>query len=41
LLEEISNPVVGGAGPTYFPEVWDEWRGVVAVLQRMLDVVGA
>jgi len=24
-----------------FPEVWDEWRGVVGVLQRMLDVVGA
>lgn len=24
-----------------FPEVWDEWRGVIAVLQRMLDMVGA
>jgi hypothetical protein len=28
-------------GANVFPEVWDEWRGVVAVLQRMLDVVGA
>ncbi len=24
-----------------FPEVWEEWRGVVAVLQRMLEVVPA
>ena len=23
------------------PEVWDEWQGVIRVLQRMLDVVGA
>ena len=24
-----------------FPEVWNEWAGVIAVLQRMLDMVAA
>lgn len=47
LREDISH-LLGDArdtdqairGANVFPEVWDEWRGVVAVLQRMLEVVG-
>jgi hypothetical protein len=48
-LREDINHLLGDAratdqairGANVFPEVWDEWRGVVGVLQRMLDVVGA
>jgi hypothetical protein len=41
LLDDARSTDQSIRGANVFPEVWDEWRGVVGVLQRMLDVVGA
>jgi hypothetical protein len=41
LLDDARNTDQSIRRANVFPEVWDEWRGVLGVLQRMLDVVGA
>ena len=41
LLEDARDTDRSIRQANVFPEVWNEWQGVVRVLQRMLDVVGA
>ena len=38
LLQDAQDTDQALRGANVFPEVWEEWRGVVRVLQRMLDM---